>query len=133
MFNRVKNQQGFTLIELVIVGAVIGILATVAVTVYSSFLKQARTVEAKSFLSALNRQETAYFVGNGEYTAEVNSLGLPTLGTLKYYTDISVVLTGDLQGYTATAKGNIDDDPLLDEWTIDETQELLNTVSDINN
>lgn len=121
------------MIELMLVVTVIGILATLSIVVYTSFLRQARTVEAKSFLSALNKEQTAYFIENKEYTADVNSLGLSTLDTLKYYTDISVVLTGDLQGYTATAKGNIDNDPLLDEWTIDEEKVLLNTVSDIDN
>lgn len=135
MINRVNNQKGFTLVELAIVVTVIGILATLAVVVYTSFLKQARTVEARSFLSALNRQETAYYVGNGKYTDDINNLGLPTLGTLRYYTDISVALPNvfEPQSYIATAKGNIDDDALLDEWTIDENQELINTVSDIDN
>ncbi len=140
MFNRVRNEKGFTLIELMIVVLVVSILATISVVVYNNFLKQARTVEAKSFLSALARQQTAYYVENEEYTGDLlklglpglglPELGLPELGRLKYY-KITIDVSPELQRYVATASGDIDFDTYLDVWTINQNEVLVHTKDDI--
>tara|TARA_B110000211_G_C13898236_1_gene472707 strand:+ start:278 stop:445 length:168 start_codon:yes stop_codon:yes gene_type:complete len=48
-------------------------------------------------------------------------------GSARY--DITV--TGNSTTFTATAKGNLDDDAVLDTWTIDQSKNLQNTVNDI--
>ena len=55
------NRKGFTLIELMIVVAIIGILAVVAIPGYMTYIKNSKTSEAKTDLSALAQGATAYF------------------------------------------------------------------------
>ncbi|MDC9523698.1 prepilin-type N-terminal cleavage/methylation domain-containing protein, partial [Pseudoalteromonas sp. Angola-31] len=57
-----KTQQGFTLIELMITVAIVGIIAAIAVPNYSEYIKRASRAEAASaLLDAANKQEQ-YFV-----------------------------------------------------------------------
>ena len=131
MLSRVNNEKGFTLIELTIVVMIIGILASISVVVYNNFLKQARVVEAKSFLSTLARQQTAYYVENAKYTDDLLLLGLPALGALKYYNiTIAVPAVLEPQRFIATASGNIDSDADLDVWTINQNKVLTNIFAD---
>lgn len=42
----------------------------------------------------------------------------------------SVALTATAEGFTAGAKGNLDDDPTCDEWSINEHKQLVHTLDD---
>jgi len=61
MFSRVRNRKGFTLVELMIVVAIIGILAAVAIPNFLDFRLKAKTAEAKSNLGCIRITELAYF------------------------------------------------------------------------
>ena len=65
-----KKSKGFTLMELVIVLVIIGILATIAVPMYSGFIKKAYTAEGISLGGALASAEKVYYAEN---TAFVDS------------------------------------------------------------
>jgi len=67
MINKFKNDKGFTLIELMIVVAIIGVLAAIAIPQYSNFRLKAKTAEAKSNLGAIRLGEEAYFTEKEEY------------------------------------------------------------------
>ncbi len=129
----VFREKGFTLVELTLVITVMAILVTGAFVVYTHFLKKARRVEAKKVLSDLSKQEEAYFVEHDAYTDDLNKLGLLTLGSTKFYTYTVTVPdpnTSDPDSFLATASGNIDNDPALDEWTIDKNRTLRHTKED---
>ncbi len=125
----ILRDQGFTFIELTIVIAVVSILSALSIVVYTHFLKKARRVEAHRVLSDLTKQEEAYYVAHDEYTDNLDSLGLPTLGNQKFY-DITITVPAGSQSFLATARGNIDSDPVLDEWTIDKDKTIRHTVED---
>jgi len=67
MFKR-KN-KGFTLIEMMIVVAIIALLATIAIPNYINFQKKAKTAEAKSNLGAIRTCEEAYHADKDTYLA----------------------------------------------------------------
>src|SRR3989344_472736 len=68
-----KRQQGFTIVELLIVIVVIGILAALVITTFTGIQQKARNTERQTDIKALHGQVEAYYAQNGRY---------PTLGNL---------------------------------------------------
>ena len=56
-----QKQKGFTLIELMIVVAIIGILAAVAIPGFMSYIKNSKTSEAKTNLDAIKKGALTYY------------------------------------------------------------------------
>ena len=69
-----KIKKGFTLIELMIVVAIIGILAMIAIPNFIKFQCRAKQSEAKSNLKALFQAQKSYFAEYDEYSA-LNTIG----------------------------------------------------------
>jgi type IV pilus assembly protein PilA len=68
-------QQGFTLIELMIVVAIIGILAAVAIPAYSDYTARAQVSEAMSLSSGLKTPLVEWIADKGTLPTVVNSVG----------------------------------------------------------
>src|SRR5437660_10425600 len=67
MFSRMKGQKGFTLIELMIVVAIIGILAAIAIPNFLQYQMKSRQSEAKTNLGAIQTSEVAFQAEKGCY------------------------------------------------------------------
>lgn len=78
------NQKGFSLVELMIVVAIIGILATVAIPNYQRFQSRAKTSEAKANLSGVYAAEKAYFAEYSIYNTRFDAIGFTPEGNLNY-------------------------------------------------
>src|SRR3954463_5467504 len=70
-----KLQKGFTLIELMIVVAIIGILAAIAIPNFIKFQAKSKQSEAKSNLKALFTAEKAFFQEKDRYDTGVSFVG----------------------------------------------------------
>ncbi|QTL37307.1 MULTISPECIES: type IV pilin protein [Pseudoalteromonas] len=100
------TEQGFTLIEMVITVAILGILASIAYPSYTEYVRRAARAEAAAtLLDAANKQEQ-YFVDNRQYATTLAALGLPTTTENNYFT-LQIALGADLNSFviTATATG----------------------------
>jgi len=87
MVRRMKIQKnGFTLIELMITVAILGIIASVALPSYFEHVKRtARTEAITSLLDAANKQQQ-FFVDNRVYTQSLENLGVVSPTEHGFYT-----------------------------------------------
>jgi len=70
-----RNQQGFTLIELMIVVAIIAILAAIAIPLYLNYTAQAEGTEALSLSAAAKTDVVAFYNETGHYPLSNSSAG----------------------------------------------------------
>lgn len=67
-----SKQQGFTIVELLIVIVVIGILAALVITTFTGIQQKARNTERETDIKALQGQIEAYYAQNGKYPTLAN-------------------------------------------------------------
>ena len=153
----VKEARGFTLIELMIVVAIIGILAAIAIPNFMTYQAKARQSEAKVNLGGIFTAATSTMIAQyGTYDiVNINNLGFMLSGTPRYSYWFTVSgAAGVIPGgstvttpcnvtvapagvaatattFTAAAKGNADGDATCDVWTIDDGRVLLNPINDV--
>lgn len=75
-------QKGFTLIELMIVVAIIGILAAVALPAYQDYTKRARVSEGIGLASGAKTAVAEFFASKGHFPASNASAGLPAAASI---------------------------------------------------
>jgi len=74
MKRSVKGKKGFTLIELMIVVAIIGILAGIAYPAYQDYVTRAKRSDAKVALLSLQLAQEKYRANNVSYTSTLTNL-----------------------------------------------------------
>lgn len=83
---RLQSPDGFTMIELMVVVAILGILVSVATVSYNHFVIKAKAVEGEIMVHEVERLEHLYHASNHVYTDSLADLGFAMIGTLKSFT-----------------------------------------------
>ena len=162
-----RDQKGFTLIELMIVVAIIGILAAIAIPNFLRYQAKSRQSEAKTNLSGVFVSETSYF-GERANFGNFQQIGFSLAGAGNRYTLRSgaadpgngtnggpstntngldripqaigvccdpefpaIGATNSTQGFTATAAANLNQNPVIDQWHVNDIKQNLQ-VADSN-
>lgn len=86
-----RNQKGFSLVELMVVVAIIGILAAIAIPSLQKYMAKARQSEAKTSLASLYTAEKAFFAEYNTYTGDFGAIGFQPEGQLRYLTGFNGV------------------------------------------
>ena len=101
-----KNQQGFTLFELMIVIAIIGILMAIAIPAYQDYTVRAKVSEGLNVASAAKLAVAESRQSEGRWlTANNLSYGLPTAVSITGNNVRSVAVTGATGAITITYSG----------------------------
>lgn len=71
---RLKNHEGFTLIELMVAVAIVAVLAAIAIPIYTNYVYRGKQVEAKTLLMTIKVEEEQFRSENNCYTTDINNL-----------------------------------------------------------
>ena len=140
MYRSIKNQTGFTLIEVMIVVVIIGILAGLAIPRFMRASTRAKQTEAKLVLKQIYVMQQAYRQEYDSYwippdgieasAAQPDAfagLGVEIMPQARY----KYIIRGNETGFSAEAVAtNLDDDPDEDRWKIDQAGQLIALSND---
>lgn len=135
MIRVIKQEEGFSLTEVLIVIVIIGTLVLLALPRFSSVVTKAKEIEAKIMLDHLHSLEQAYYFENDTYAADLAQLGFDQSklitegGTARYKIEIK---KADALSYTSTATAivDFDKDGVFNVWTINEEGKPIQTIPD---
>jgi prepilin-type N-terminal cleavage/methylation domain-containing protein len=111
-------EAGFTIIELMIVVAIIGILASIAIPKYQDYVAKTKMAEAGEILSAIYTNQILYQSEYGTFANSEAVMGMSMDGR-RYYS-VTTFTNVTANGYTADISANLDDDATLDKWQMTE-------------
>lgn len=83
MTRPIHRRRGFTLLEMMVAVAIIGILASTSVALFRNYQLRSRMAEAKSNLASIRSAQQAYFAERSAYVTSVSCPGLGPLGPTK--------------------------------------------------
>jgi type IV pilus assembly protein PilE len=116
--------SGFSLIELLIALAIMGILAVVALPSYTKYMVKSRQSDAKTQLTAIRQAQEIYRLQYGSYTSDTALLSGWQDRAGKY-----TFLIVNCSSSNFTAKASWTNGTERDAWTIDDSGTLSHTVN----
>lgn len=103
-----KQEEGFTLIELMIVVGIIGILVAIAAPNFARYQSKARQSEAKIALAAIYGGEKSFYSEYSAYVGDMTAIGYTPEGNKRFYsigwsTGVATSSTSLITGFTTPA------------------------------
>lgn len=118
-----SKNKGFTLVELMVAVAILGILASIVLPSYQDYLRKGRRSAAQSVLMDVAQKQQQYLLDSRSYASDLSALNITVPSDVsKYYTITLTAANGAPPTFTATATPNSGTDQASDSTlTIDNT------------
>jgi type IV pilus assembly protein PilE len=100
-----QRARGFTLIEVLVVVAIVGILAAIALPSYSDYVRRSKIIEATSGLSDMRTRYEQYFLDNRTYVGGCAVIQPKVAPLSKAFTIDCTTVAETATSYTGTATG----------------------------
>lgn len=108
--NQKKKDEGFTLLELLVVIIIVGILAAIALPSFFTHINKAREAEAIEYIGIMNRAQQVYYTEHATFTSNIAELALGINSqTTNYKYIISNIASNPVLGVTNQAQPMITD------------------------
>lgn len=121
-FTARKKNQGFSLMELMIAVAIVGIIAAIAIPSYNGYVVQSRRTDAVAFLMAVAGDQVRFFSENNSYATSMTALGYANDAEPSengHYTVSVTSTSSSVYTLTATPAGDQTKDTACANFTID--------------
>jgi type IV pilus assembly protein PilE len=125
-----KKIPAFTLTELLVVLAIIGILLLVAIPNLMPVVSKARSTEAKQNLAYIHSLEKSWYMEHSKYSSDLKELGFEIENTEDAQYSYAVSSSGATFTATATAVTDFDNDGQINVWTIDQSKNMEEVTPD---
>lgn len=113
-----KRSMGFTLFELLIAIAIIGVLAAIALPSYNEYIIRGKTMEATAALNAFRARQEQFFQDNRTFLDPAGNCGATLPADVRYF---NYACVGTANTYVATATGIAAEGMNGFVFTVDET------------
>lgn len=101
--HKLRNQTGFSLVELMLVVALIGIIAVISIPVIIEYRRKTFDTRAKSDLSSLATAEESYYSNNERYLTCADLTCETGLPSFKRSAGVSISASGNTASFSASA------------------------------
>jgi type IV pilus assembly protein PilE len=120
------GSMGFTMIEVMMVVAIVAVLAAIALPNYADYIKRGKIIEATSALSDLRTRYEQWYLDNRTY-AGACAVIRPVVDTVRAF---DITCAGDATTYTGTATGKAGEGMTLFSYTINQSNAKASTITE---
>ncbi|SEC56537.1 type II secretion system protein G (GspG) [Tenacibaculum sp. MAR_2009_124] len=130
-----KYVKAYSLSEILVVLAIIGIIILLVMPNQTSVVSQAKSLEAQNMLAHLHGLQKNYFYRYSKYTSNIDDIGFIQEKTIEENGQAVYVITiqeASNSGFIAKARAlaDFDGDGVFNEWQIDQDRNLKEVVKD---